>query len=79
MTHPVPRSLAPWTTKSECYWLFVTLKSLPPGLYDPLEAGSDQCVGDKAGAFKGGLGCIMIVRYSETPVGMYFEIGRAHV
>jgi hypothetical protein len=70
LQHPVPHFLAPWNLKSECYWLFLTLKSLPVGLYDPLEASSDACAGKDAGEFKGGLGIIMIVRYKDTPVGM---------
>lgn len=67
--HPVPVAPAPWTTKAECYWLFLTLKSLPKGIYDPLEESSEDCAEGKAGEFKGGLGCIMLVRYSDTPVG----------
>jgi hypothetical protein len=69
--HSVPRALAPWNTKSECYWLFLTLKKLPQGLYDPLEASSERWVGKDTGEFKGGLGCIMIVRYRDTPVGTF--------
>jgi hypothetical protein len=67
--HPVLRALAPWTTKAECYWLFLTLKTLPEGLYDPLEAGSEACTGKETGGFLGGLGCVMVVRYRDTPVG----------
>lgn len=66
MNHPVKRSLAPWTTKSECYWMFLTLRELPKGVYDALES---PCLG--AGDFKGGLGIIIVVRYKETPVGKY--------
>lgn len=69
--HPVLRSHAPWTTKSECYSLFLSLKSLPEGIYDPLEAGDGGCLGEEKGEFQGGLGAIMIVRYSETPVGKW--------
>lgn len=68
--HPVLHAPAPWNTKSECYWLFLTLKKLPEGVYDPLEASSEECVGSETGQFKGGLGFIMVVRYKDTPVGM---------
>ncbi|KAF2731602.1 hypothetical protein EJ04DRAFT_442670 [Polyplosphaeria fusca] len=69
--HPVSRALAPWTTKSECYWMFVTLKSLPKGMYGEVERkGWDE----SGGEFKGGLGCVMVVRYRETPVGSYDEL-----
>jgi hypothetical protein len=75
-SHPVHHTPAPWTTKSECYWLFLYLKDLPAGLYDPLE---DKRFGDgnlseekeKLGEFKGGLGLVMIVRYADTPVGKF--------
>lgn len=73
-SHPVPHAPAPWTTKAECYWLFLYLKDLPPGLYNPLEEGrfGDGKLAeekDKVGAFKSGLGVVMIVRYADTPVG----------
>lgn len=64
--HPVQRAPAPWTMKAESYLLFLRLKELPQGLYDELEA----TWGDEAlGAFEGGLGAVMIVRYADTPVG----------
>lgn len=66
--HPVPRSKAPWTVHAESYFLFLKLRELPKGLYDPLE----ESWGDEGlGEFKGGLGTIMIVRYSDTPVGRF--------
>ncbi|ORY14191.1 hypothetical protein BCR34DRAFT_599389 [Clohesyomyces aquaticus] len=68
--HPVPYAPAPWKTKSECYWLFVTLRKLPAGVYDALEAGLEKDTGE----FKGGLGVIMVVRYANTPVGTYDEL-----
>lgn len=64
--HPVERSLAPWTTKTECYWMFIHLGSLPRGVYDGLE---ESCL--EYGEFKGGLGFIMVVRYKDTPVGKF--------
>lgn len=64
--HPVQRSVAPWTLRAETYVLFVKLTELPRGVYDPLEeAWTDEGLGK----FVGGLGCVMIVRYSDTPVG----------
>ncbi|KAF2638171.1 hypothetical protein P280DRAFT_455978 [Massarina eburnea CBS 473.64] len=69
LLHPVQRSLAPWATKSECYWMIVNLRSLPEGVYDSLE---EPCL--EHADFKGGLGLIIIVRYKETPVGPYDEI-----
>lgn len=66
----IRRVNAPWNLKAECYWLLLTLTKLPDGIYDSLETSSVDCVGKKAGEFKGGLGFIMIVRYRDTPVGM---------
>ncbi|KAF2177720.1 hypothetical protein K469DRAFT_719651 [Zopfia rhizophila CBS 207.26] len=76
--YPVPHAPAPWNTKSECYWLFLALSKLPEGLYDPLEASSEELVdtgnGGAGGEFRGGLGVVMIVRYRDTPVGPYDEL-----
>lgn len=64
--HPVQRSPAPWTLSAESYLLFLKLKELPRGLYDGLE----EAWGDEGlGRFEGGLGAVMIVRYTDTPVG----------
>lgn len=65
-THPVQRSPAPWTLKAESYLLFLKLKTLPEGLYDRLEEAWED---ESMGRFEGGLGAVMIVRYTDTPVG----------
>jgi len=66
--HPVPRAKAPWKLMAECYTLLLKLKDLPKGVYDPLEAAwADEGLGK----FAGGLGAVIIVRYSDTPVGMF--------
>jgi hypothetical protein len=75
--HPVARSLAPWSTKAESYLLFTHLAKLPAeGVYHESEAA---WAGDEFGAFKGGLGGVMIVRYSDTPVGKVFFFVFRHV
>jgi hypothetical protein len=67
--HPVLRSKAPWTLKAESYMLFLKLRDLPDGLYDRLEGDwEDEALGE----FKGGLGAVVIVRYTDTPVGRSF-------
>lgn len=68
--HPVQRSPAPWTLKAESYLLFLKLKELPQGLYDRLEEAWQN---ESLGRFEGGLGAVMIVRYTETPVGRLFS------
>ncbi|KAI9714577.1 MAG: hypothetical protein M1812_006382 [Candelaria pacifica] len=66
----------PWTCKCEAYWLtFYARGPLPEHQYAPLEASSSSWIDpQKCGQFKGGLGMIQIVRYSETPVGSYDEL-----
>lgn len=64
--HPVQRAPAPWTTRAESYLLFLKMATLPEGVYDALEeAWEDEAMG----RFESGLGAVMIVRYTETPVG----------
>ncbi|KAF1968273.1 hypothetical protein BU23DRAFT_480788 [Bimuria novae-zelandiae CBS 107.79] len=69
--HPVPFVESPWDLHAETYVLFLNLKTLPPGTYDPLEASWSDA---SNGTFTGGLGAIMIVRYTSTPVGPYDEL-----
>jgi hypothetical protein len=64
--HPVPRAPAPWSLNAETYVLFMKLKELLKGVYDPLE---EAWADERLGVFKGVIGCVMIVRYSSTPVG----------
>lgn len=65
-TYPVLRVKAPWQLKAESYMMFLRMKDLPQGLYDQLE---EPWEGDQYGKFEGGLGAVVIVRYSDTPVG----------
>ena len=64
---------APWTCKCEAYWMmFNGSKTLPDNVFAPLEAQSTSFShSQEAGKFRGGLGMIQIVRYSNTPVGQY--------
>ena len=75
-THPVPHRPAPWTVKADAYLMALWLPSkLPEGIYDPLEASSPAFADPKeAGEFRGGIGFIMVVRYSDTPCGPYDEL-----
>jgi len=87
MSHPdtaappanVPFTVAPppWVTRCDIYWLLFRTRagSLPADAYSPLEAASPPFSdASQAGAFKGGLGLVIIIRYSETPVGSYNEM-----
>jgi hypothetical protein len=64
--HPVQRVPAPWTLKAESYLLFLKLGELPKRVYAGLEAAWED---EAFGRFEGGLGAVMIVRYTDTPVG----------
>jgi hypothetical protein len=64
--YPVPRISAPWRLKAESYVLFLKLGTLPKGTYAPLE---ETWADEGLGMFTGGVGTVVIVRYSETPVG----------
>jgi hypothetical protein len=64
--HPVPRVSAPWKLKAESYVLFLKLKALPEGVYDPVE---ETWAHEGLGKFAGGVGTVMIIRYTDTPVG----------
>jgi len=72
-TAPVQIKPAPWNTKAETYWLALNLGAndeIPQGVYAPLEASSPATSDpEHAGKHRGGLGLIMIVRYSDTPCG----------
>lgn len=70
-SHPVQRSKAPWDLKAESYMMFMMLKELPRGAYDELE---EAWGGKEFGEFRGGLGAVMVVRYTDTPVGPYDEL-----
>jgi hypothetical protein len=66
--HPVQRSKTPWSLRVESYVLFLKLKELPKGVYDPLE---EALASEECGKFEGGLGAVMIIRYVDTPVGRF--------
>lgn len=67
-THPVQRAPAPWSLRAESYMLFLRLGALPEGVYDALEEawGDEEC-----GKWQGGLGAVVVVRYTGTPVGRF--------
>ncbi|KAF2820542.1 hypothetical protein CC86DRAFT_374237 [Ophiobolus disseminans] len=69
--HPVQRAKGPWAMKAESYMLFMRLKELPKGVYDPLQ---EEWSDEENGKFQGGLGAVMVVRYLDTPVGPYDEL-----
>lgn len=65
---PVP---PPWALKATVYaFPFVPLGPLPTKAYSPLERTGRTT----EGSYVGGVGAIMIIRYSDTPVGPYDEL-----
>lgn len=74
---PVALAPGPWQCKGQIYWLLLSpQRSLPHGAYAPLEAETPPIATNEVGEPTGkGVGAsVMIVRYSETPVGTYIEI-----
>ena len=61
----------PWTIRGDMYWLVLRMKTLPLGIYDPLE---DAHLSSEANDFRGGFGLVMIIRYTDTPCGPYDEL-----
>ena len=72
---PVKVRPAPWQMKAETYWLTLNLPAgfdSEKGVYAPLEASSKTTTDPElVGKHSGGLGLIMIVRYSDTPCGSF--------
>jgi hypothetical protein len=64
--HPVARVHAPWTLKADSYVLFLKPGALPTDIYSKNEK---TWANEELGKYMGGVGTIMIVRYSDTPVG----------
>ncbi|ORY92840.1 hypothetical protein BCR35DRAFT_349157 [Leucosporidium creatinivorum] len=68
---------APWLMHGSG-WVFVTHTPfsktplpLPAGAYDPFEEGTSF---DKSGDYHGGTGVVMLLRYTDCPVGPYDEL-----
>lgn len=75
----LPLAPPPWTCKVTVYVLSFyhsASSTLPLDIvYDPLELHTESFSSEKeTGKFVGGLGFAQIVRYSESPVGMYDEL-----
>ncbi|KLO17692.1 hypothetical protein SCHPADRAFT_913514 [Schizopora paradoxa] len=74
---PFALAPGPWQCKGQIHWLLLSAhKSLRPGTYAPLEAEAPPISTNEVGEPTGkGVGAsVMIVRYSETPVGPYDEL-----
>jgi hypothetical protein len=82
----IPLTPAPWVLNAKLY-LFSTilkpanredpiLQGLPPGSYVPEETVHPSALAPINGSpqWKGGLTCIVLVRYEHSPVGPYDEL-----
>jgi len=74
-----PPPPAPWTLPNTEAWLFVVSFSgksnqeLPPGHFAPLEEAEwSKCCGPEVA--RGGPANMMLIRYTDTPVGPYDEL-----
>jgi hypothetical protein len=69
-TEPITHVPPPWILGATVFAVpLIPLTPLPSKAYSPLEKNSTAT----AGTFLGIVGIIMIIRYSETPVGPYDE------
>lgn len=69
-TEPIEHVPPPWTLTATVFALpIIPLTKLPAKAYSPLERNSTA----NKGNFAGLLGAILIIRYSDTPVGPYDE------
>lgn len=79
-TDDVKPTPAPWLCSAQVYSMYLfnkasstALRDLEAVAYSPLERGS-YFASTEAGRFVGGLGALMIIRYTDTPVGPYDEL-----
>lgn len=75
---PITYSPAPWTLKGTIYSFFLLpgvgiplFGGLPAKAFPPLERQYPEAI---AGDYKGILGMIQVIRYTESPVGPYDEL-----
>ena len=69
---------APWHCKGQCFCLFgyVKVEAYPPPVaFNTFEGASPFADHEVSGAYRGGFVSIMVVRYSESPVGeLYLRV-----
>ena len=82
----IHRAPPPWTLNAKLYLFFTILKpvnredpilqGLPPGSYHPSENMHPSALAPINGSpqWKGGLTCMVLVRYEQSPVGPYDEL-----
>ncbi|KAH8097115.1 hypothetical protein BXZ70DRAFT_944312 [Cristinia sonorae] len=77
---PFPVAPSPWFCRGEAFTFVTTIRasrdnaSLLPGSFNDLEGESLFADRAHVGEYKGGLAMVMIVRYTDTPVGPYDEL-----
>ncbi|OBZ73854.1 hypothetical protein A0H81_05844 [Grifola frondosa] len=72
---------APWNLKAESAWWFLTSlmhtpkrgETLPHAYFSGLDSTLRQ-TSTEEGAFRGGIGLVMILRYTDSPIGPYDEL-----
>lgn len=79
MSNPFPIAPPPWKTKCTAYLLAFNASSTTPlprnRAYTPLNASHAPFSSPaECGEFRGGLGMLQVLRYTETPVGPYDEL-----
>lgn len=71
---------APWKCKAQVYSMFflsnldeISTGDISAMMYSPLEAESEFAASE-SGSLRKGLAGLMVIRYSDTPVGPYDEL-----
>ncbi|PVG04482.1 hypothetical protein CPB86DRAFT_778772 [Serendipita vermifera] len=69
---------APWNLKAEAWWFVLSLygkteENLSPSWFAPLESHIAE-MGTKPGAYRGGLGVALLIRYHDSEAGPYDEL-----
>ena len=70
---------SPWECHGEAFWFFVYISSKKgeypsPAAFVSSERGSSFSDADATGEYHGGLTSLMLIRYKDTPVGVYSYI-----
>ena len=77
--YPFFNAPSPWGCKGEAFWFFGYISPKkgeypPPAAFGSSEGSSSFSDAKATGEYHGGLTSLMLIRYKDTPVGVYFYI-----
>ena len=77
-TSPFTHSPSPWQCEGEAFWFVGYISSKkgypPPAAFGDAERDSPFSDAKASGDYHGGLTSLMLIRYKETPVGVYSHV-----